>query len=331
LITLETIPYSQNPQAWDRLLASDPVQYPLGYPDDQLYSRAYAANWTYRDHSMIVLDNDIPLAGLQVTLATSPDGKNRIDFYTRPILLRRNGQIDRLSLEKAEKLLADAFLKFHESAGRPPVTILEMADDGCLSDFAVTLLREGAVATPIYKQVIELTHPESELKRDLRKSYKSLITWGEKNLGLEIYDSGNINPGVVEEFRQLHIATAGRETRSEETWKLQYQQIKDGHAYAILGRLEKKLVTAGLFLHSPLFCYYGVSASIREMFDKPLSHAIIWTGILEAKKRGCRLFEMGDLAHLYPQGYDDKEKNIALFKRGFGGKARVMLSIGFPG
>ena len=64
------------------------------------------------------------------------------------------------------------------------------------------------------------------------------------------------------------------------------------------------------------------------MFDKPLSHAILWRSVLEAKRRGCRNYEMGDLVDLYPQGYSEKEKNIADFKRSFGGKAHVYLRIG---
>ena len=55
---------------------------------------------------------------------------------------------------------------------------------------------------------------------------------------------------------------------------------------------------------------------------------MVWRSILEARERGCSLYEMGDLADLHAEGYSDKEKNIAIFKRGFGGAAFVQLRIG---
>jgi FemAB family protein len=330
LIELATIPYAQNPQLWDSLLAGDPVQYPLGYPSDQVYSAAYAADWSYEDVSMLVYDRELPLAGLQVSLATGPEGQRALNFYGRPIFLRLNGKVDRLILEKAQKRLAEALLELHAAQGKPVINILEMTEDGAVSDFTVALLAEGAVAAPVYKQIIDLSLPEAELRRDQRKSYKSLITWGEKNLALQVYDSASMTPDIIERFRQLHIAVAGRETRSKESWDLQYRQVKQGEAFIIFGVLDNALVTAGLFLHSPSFCYYGVSASIREMFDKPLSHAVIWRAVMEAKKRGCQFMELGDLVHLYTDGYAEKEKNISMFKRGFGGKARLQLQISLP-
>jgi len=51
---------------------------------------------------------------------------------------------------------------------------------------------------------------------------------GEKNLSITTHDQHNITAEVVEQFRQLHIGVAGRETRSAATWRLQYQQILTG-------------------------------------------------------------------------------------------------------
>lgn len=328
MITLETIPYSKNPELWDQLLANDPVQYPLGYPSDQAYSIAYAENWKYSDISFIVHDDGVPLAGLQLSKSVGPDGQAALDFLGRAAMLRFNKSIPVLTLEKAEKLLAEECLKVRASEGHAPLKFLEMAENGRLSDFAVALLRGGAIGQPSYRQIIDLTHDGNILKQGVRKSYKSLLSWGDQNLSPIIYDAANITLEVMESFRQLHIKVAGRETRSAASWDLQYRQVVNNEAFLILGTFEDELVTGAIFLNSPLFCYYGVGASLREMQDKPLSHAIIWAGILHAKKLGCTKFEMGILHYLY-DGFGEKERNIALFKRGFGGDTRMMLEIGF--
>ena len=85
-------------------------------------------------------------------------------------------------------------------------------------------------------------------------------------------------------------------------------------------KLNGNLVSAAFFIISNNLCYYFSSASNRTLFDKPLNHAIIWKAILESKKRGALLFDIGTT---YFDGCDNnlscKEKNIIYFKEGFGG------------
>ncbi len=320
--------YAADSVLWDELLRSDFLQYPLGSPLDQEYSRAYAPNLPYRDMSMIAIAAGRPVAGLQVTTHALPPGDERLDFYGRPILLRQNRETGAETIGRAERMLAEEFWNLCQSLKCQTFNYLEMSPRGQLSEFAIALLKSGCAATPVYKQIIDLQCNESDLRSDIRKSYRSLINWGERELAITVHDHGSMLPEIMEEFRQLHMAVAGRETRSPETWRLQYRQIVADQAFLITGRLSGKLVTAALFLHSPSYCFYGVGASVREMFDKPLSHAILWRSILEAKRRGCRLYEMGELMNLYPQGYSDKERNLAVFRRGFGGAALLQLRIG---
>ena len=80
------------------------------------------------------------------------------------------------------------------------------------------------------------------------------------------------------------------------------------------------MVSAAYFLCPDKICYYGSSASRRDLFDKPLSHAIIWKAILESKRRGDHLFNIGSTyEYKFNKLASDKEKNIAYFKEGFGG------------
>ena len=156
-----------------------------------------------------------------------------------------------------------------------------------------------------------------------------MINWGGKNLSFKLYDQQSIQKKDINSFRQLHINAAGRETRSRKTWDLQYEMVHCGEAFMFLGELENELVTAALLPCSSMYCVYGVSASNRELFEKPLSHALLWNSILHAKKIGCSFFEMGELQ--YPRQGDpvptQKELGITTFKNGFGGQIKTQLNV----
>ena len=251
LVTISPVSYNDNPALWSELLRNDCLQYPFGTPLDQEHMRAYLPHLLFRDISLIASVSGRPVAGVQLTVHARPDGVQQIDFYGRPILLRRSREAATEIVEKAERMLADEFLRLRESLNFPRFHYLETCSLGRLSEFAVCLLRSGCTGAPVYKQMIDLRISEANLRKDIRKSYRSCINWGEKNLAITVHDSRNIDPEIIEEFRQLHIAAAGRETRSQETWHLQYRQIIEKEAFLITGRLEGQLVTAALFNYSP--------------------------------------------------------------------------------
>lgn len=187
----------------------------------------------------------------------------------------------------------------------------------------------GATAVPYFTQIIDLRKPENELFKSTRKSYKSLINWGRKNLNIRIINANSISMNDIKSFRQLHIREAGRETRSKKSWGIQFDMILKGNAFLVTAEDGCSLVSAAIFIHSNKYCYYGVSASNRSMFDKPLSHAVIWSAILHAKILGCHYFEMGEQLY-FKQGNpapSEKELGISKFKAGFGGNTKIRMNI----
>ena len=106
--------------------------------------------------------------------------------------------------------------------------------------------------------------------------------------------------------------------------------VKAKKAFVIIGHLEGEVVSAGFFMISPTNCYYGSSASRRDMFDKPLFHSLMWTAILYAKKIGCRWFEVGEQVfpnHPVEKPPTKKEQGISDFKAGFGSQTRMFLDL----
>ena len=201
---------------------------------------------------------------------------------------------------------------------------------GAISPLTTLLLKSGAKATPRLSQIIDLTEDKALLWKQIRKSYSSLINNGLRDMDPEIMDSKTITWQKMQEFRNLHIRESGRETRSEESWKRQFEMVKADEVFVIFGTFKNKLVTAGLFSYNKTNCLYWVSTSRRDLFNKPLFHAIMWTAILHAKELGCKWFEVGE--QYFPNHPAEtlptkKELGISDFKAGFGSETRMFLDL----
>ena len=171
---------------------------------------------------------------------------------------------------------------------------------------------------------------KSTKKSAIRKSYKSLINWGLKELHPQIYDKDNITWNHIESFRELHIRVAKRETRTKSSWEKQFEMVKNGDAFIIFGKINEQLVSAGFFMINGSNCYYGVSASRRDLFHKPIFHALLWKAIIFSREIGCRWFELGEqsfLNHPLNPRSTKKERAISEFKAGFGGFMKLYLDI----
>ena len=163
--------------------------------------------------------------------------------------------------------------------------------------------------------VVDLARDAAAIKAALRKSYKSLVNWGLNNLELRVLDAQRANRDAFLAFRDFHRAVSGRSTRSDETWEIQFEMIRHGEAYAVLGSRDSRLVSANLVQHSASEAYYGVGVYDREMMAQrvPLAHGPLFHSILHAREIGLRKFVLGDVG----ASPDEKLGNIARFKRGF--------------
>ena len=200
--------------------------------------------------------------------------------------------------------------------------------DSEISLLSKHMLSLGATSQLVFRSVIDLSISSETLKSNVRKSYGSLINYGLKELDPKIIDSKTIEWKMFEEFKALHLREAGRETRSNESWIRQYEAVKNDNAFLVLGYSNAELVSAGFFQTWRSNCYYGSSASRRDLFEKPIFHGLMWTAITHAKAIGCRWLDTGD--QVYPnqpftKKPSDKELGISNFKSGFGGKVRCCI------
>ncbi len=314
-------------ELWQRLHAEDALQVPMLTPLDVQYSKEYARESKFEDVSFIAEENGAPLMGVRAAVRTHPDGRREISGFGRAILFLEGKIPDAPQRDGAAGLVREELRNLLSANEDASAFYSELRPT--LSPVGRLLLDVGGKATARFTQVIDLSAPETQLRSQIRKSYKSLLNWGNKTLAIRLLDHCTATATAMEQFRQLHIEVAGRETRSARSWDLLLEMIHQREAFMLAGELEGQFVTAALFLNSPKYCLYGVSASKRELFEKPLGHIVLWTAILQAKKIGCHFFETG--GQLFPRhGIPQptaKELNISGFKKGFGGETQIHLDI----
>lgn len=198
-----------------------------------------------------------------------------------------------------------------------------------ISIFSKFLLLKGFKIEFGGSKILDLKKSEKNLKTDVRKSYKSLINWGNRELNKNLITHENINEEKIMQFRDLHAEVSGRETRPIESWIKQLEIIKNNEGFAVFGNYNDNLVSAGFFLFNKFECYYGSSASKRNFFEKPMFHSIMWEAILYSKKIGCQFFDVGEvsLGQEFQNSLTEKELDIEKFKSGFGGLTRLHIKL----
>ena len=166
-----------------------------------------------------------------------------------------------------------------------------------------------------YQGFVDLTLSEDLIYRSIRKSYRPFVNWGRKELQLSIIDKSNPDEAAFNVFKKLHITASGRQTRNDATWGAQMDMIFADVAYLVNAYLDNELVSSCFVMHDKNIALYAVAASDRNRMDadQPLNHFPLYSAILEAKRKGCSVFRIGDVNDTR----DAKAENIARFKRGF--------------
>ncbi|MDT0602867.1 hypothetical protein [Thalassotalea castellviae] len=261
-----------------------------------------------------------------LVLLTAPNN-NLISFINMPVQFVWHHQISEQQKKGANKV---AIKHLKQLMATSNASIFYQESSQCsLSEFGQFLLKQHYHIQPFFSQKISLTLDEQQIFAGIRKIFRANIRWGEENLRFNIIDKSTLTPGDIFDFQQLHIQAAGKETRSDESWKIQEQMIVAEEAFAIYGYLDNKLVSTGLFPYNQHECYYGVGAYDRALFDKPLAHALVWLAIKHAKGLNCQYFNFGEshFPGIETQGGLPSEKELAIahFKQGFGGNFQSIL------
>ena len=157
-------------------------------------------------------------------------------------------------------------------------------------------------------EYIDLGRSEVELRKRLRKSYKSLVN---KQDGVECVPPSRVCE-VMSDCRVLHAEVAERVTRSDNSWDAMAEAVRSGEGLLITLSLNQELCGYCFFFKNDVSAYYASSA----MRDRKGAHPLIWRAVLELRKNKVKFLVMD----YFGAGalMTDKERAIRHFKSGFG-------------
>ncbi|MBI4355001.1 MAG: GNAT family N-acetyltransferase [Candidatus Omnitrophica bacterium] len=183
------------------------------------------------------------------------------------------------------------------------------------------LLPYGFFDLTVLTQVVDLRQPRETLWAQIRKGHKSDIKRGGKSCAVTVWDQATITLEKFRQYQELHRKDAGRATRSQRTFDLMLDWVRDGQAMLTEAHIGDRPIAFALVMRFGVGAYYGSGCKDPDHLSVPASHLIQWEAMLWLKAHGTQFYDLG-LQHLAPQWFHvptAKELGISSFKRGFGG------------
>lgn len=162
--------------------------------------------------------------------------------------------------------------------------------------------------------VLDLSRTENELMTGLRKSTRYEVRRAQK-AGVHVRIS--TNPEDIRLFLELYGKTSSRRRFTpHEGIEEEFRMFAgSGQAILLFGHLDARITAAALVLFYGGQAIYHHGASIPT--HVPVSHAVQWNAICEARKRGMGVYNFWGIA---PEDKPNHPwRGITVFKKGFGG------------
>lgn len=184
--------------------------------------------------------------------------------------------------------------------------------------------KEQALDISTLHHVVNLTLPEEELWKQIRRSSKSLIHRGLEVFDFKVFDNTNFYDDLGESHRKMHHELAGKITRPIESFKKMADWVKSGCAIFIKQSFKKEIAQLAFIAIG------GKSACAASIVENPninpppvpMTHSLNFFMYKELKRRGVDYYDVGLTAFRSSLFYNlsKKEIDINYFRRGFGNR-----------
>jgi hypothetical protein len=233
---------------------------------------------------------------------------NEYSFYGDPIEIFSDKIISLENYEKIknqiDKLKGSKLFKF------------EIKDDKKIIDSKFSLVEK--VINEIY---IDLSQSAESIKSNFSSNLRNEINKNYDNTIYEVVDKNNYKAEEIFEMMKFHIKISRRQTRSNESWKINERMLLDDLGFLTRIKFNNKIVSYSFFFHDKFTCNYLSSVGEREYYKKirNMHHKSLWMAINHAKKNNCNYFFIGPITLYSKNEITEKEKNIERFKSKFKG------------
>lgn len=175
----------------------------------------------------------------------------------------------------------------------------------------------GATTTLHDELLVDLGQPYERIHGGFRKSYRPLVTKAAAMWDISMDYAPTSK--TWQEFHDLHVRVAGRETRAAASWQAQLDAFASGNALLTTVRdAAGEMVGAAFFFLSSDEAAYAVAAYRRDLFDQPIGHGAHAAAIRAFQQMSIPWYWIGTLDHPHRNPLlTDKEVSITAFKAGF--------------
>lgn len=253
-----------------------------------------------RDNGHLSLTRPLPLVGLMAYFPELPYRPDTIE------LIRQLGQ---------QKSLA-TFVRLE--------FLTEWDDAAATSLRQLGLVKSFEEVQPEHRQWLDLSLDEAALKQQMHPKGRYNLNLAERH-GLTI--NRGISPELTSQFYKLYQQTAQRTDfrgRNEPYFQALVRALgTENCGEVIVVSKDGRPLAAGIFSYTSggaADYLYGGSGPERQLMAPYLLH---WTAILEAKRRGCLIYDL--LAIAPPDRPNHSYAGITRFKQQFGGRSVRLL------
>jgi hypothetical protein len=231
---------------------------------------------------------------------------------------RSRDELTKFIFSRIDLLAAENFAARVAFTASPLALVSERENASAFNYF----LKFGFLDISGQTQIIECRENLDDLKRAMRKGHIADIKEAHKLMEFQVYDENNITLEIFQAYQDLHFKAAGRMTRPQVTFDLMFEMISKGLSFLISAKMEGKFVGFSIFEFYKHRACYSSAANDPEYSKFPISHGIQWEALKWLNQKQTAYYDIGG-QHFTSQIHDLtslKEQNIALFKRGFGGR-----------
>jgi FemAB family protein len=326
-MNIKFISRSNNNDLWNKVLDQSKffsVFYENFMIDYQIEYQKFYKKF-YVDDSKIIFFNNQAVAVWPITLINS---KKIIDSFGQPILPPQF--ISALSKKIRKEIIINCFEYINNFCRNNKIRNWYSQDNFSnslnLSDWHICAAKTQAAFKISYEIYCNLSLKLEDIKSNFRRRYKNIINNSIKVFDVGIVDSKSRNKEIYwDAFKKLHLKLAKKETKSEKSWQLLYESLKENKSFLVYSTLKKSdvIIGGGLFLFSRFQCNYGIGVYDFENYDKTgsrasLGHIVQYKAIEEMKRRNFLWYNIGNRPFNKILNKSSKKlEDIANFKEGF--------------
>lgn len=261
--------------------------------------------------SFIISQNNIPIAWVDCS-----HNQEAISIFGFPLRVLWATFDENIQAKAAPAIIA----KLLEIAYERKIPTLHITGDDNhhrLGPISKACLDSGGVAKLHFHAISDLSETEEKLRQGLRKSYKSLINWGEKNIELLCINNSNPDRDIFNNYINFYAKIAKKQPHNLDVWNKIFEQITSHGGELIVGYSTscEGIIAGNITIEENGTAYYFLGAYEREIFKNPIGHWPLYSAMINAKKRGNLRYDLGEF---FSNDHENtKESSIGFFKKGF--------------